>query len=177
MATLADGRQPRTDLYTPEQRKRRDATRWTLVQGILAPLQFLVFLISLVLVVNYLHNGTGFEATTASIVAKTLVLYAIMVTGALWEKEVFGRYLFAEPFYWEDVVSMLVIALHTAYLASWMFDLLPADGQIWLALAAYASYLVNAGQFLIKFQMASADRRRGSTPVADTAAPLLGAAK
>jgi 3-vinyl bacteriochlorophyllide hydratase len=172
-----DNRQPPTgDLYTPEQRARRDASRWTLVQGILAPLQFLVFLISLVLVVNYLHNGTGFEATTASIVAKTMVLYAIMVTGALWEKEVFGCYLFAEPFYWEDVVSMLVIALHTAYLASWMFDLLPAQSQIWLALAAYASYLVNAGQFLIKFQMAGADRKRASA-AAESAAPLLGAAK
>jgi 3-vinyl bacteriochlorophyllide hydratase len=177
MATRQDRQDFRSDLYTPEQRARRDESRWTLVQGILAPLQFLVFLISLVLVVNYLHNGTGFEATTASVIAKTMVLYAIMVTGALWEKEVFGCYLFAEPFYWEDVVSMLVIALHTAYLASWMFDLLPAEGQIWLALAAYASYVVNAAQFLIKFQMASADRKRDPASATEPAAALLGAAK
>lgn len=110
-------------LYTPEQRKRRDESRWTIVQGILAPLQFLVFLVSLVLVVNFLANGSGYGAATASIVAKTLLLYAIMITGAIWEKDVFGRYLFAPAFYWEDMVSMLVIALHTTYLVGWMFGL------------------------------------------------------
>ena len=89
-----------------EQRRRRDETPWTVVQGILAPLQFLIFLISVVLVINYLNNGSGFGAATASVIAKTLVLYAIMVTGAIWEKVVFGRYLFAGPFFWEDVVSM-----------------------------------------------------------------------
>ena len=49
---------------------------------------------------------------------KTLVLYTIMITGSIWEKEVFGRYLFAPAFFWEDVFSMLVLALHTAYLAA-----------------------------------------------------------
>jgi len=32
----------RAPLYTPAERWRRDATVWTLVQGVLAPLQFLV---------------------------------------------------------------------------------------------------------------------------------------
>ena len=161
----------RHGLYTAEERRRRDASPWTLVQGILAPLQFLVFLVSLVLVVNYLNNGTGLGAATVSVVAKTLVLYAIMITGALWEKEVFGQYLFARPFYWEDMVSMLVIALHTAYLACWLFDLLPVRGQMWLALAAYAAYLVNAAQFLIKFQSA----RESSPARAEAASGWLGA--
>ena len=39
-------------LYTPEQRRRRDATPWTLVQGVLAPIQFLVFVVSLALVLR-----------------------------------------------------------------------------------------------------------------------------
>ena len=46
---MTDPSQPRPSLYTPEQRWRRDHSMWTLVQGILAPLQFLVFLVSLVL--------------------------------------------------------------------------------------------------------------------------------
>ena len=103
-------------LYTPEQRHRRDRTRWTLVQGILAPLQFLVFLISLALVLRYLINGDGYAAATVSIVVKTGVLYLIMITGAIWEKVVFGQYLFAPAFFWEDVFSFVVIALHTAYI-------------------------------------------------------------
>ena len=122
-------------LYTPDQRRRRDASRWTLVQGVLAPLQFLVFLVSLVLVVRYLASGQGLTAATASIVLKTSVLYAIMVTGSLWEKDVFGKYLFARPFFWEDMVSILVLALHTAYLAAWLFELLDPRGQRLLALA------------------------------------------
>jgi 3-vinyl bacteriochlorophyllide hydratase len=106
-------------LYTPEQKLRRDETVWTLVQGVLAPLQFLVFAVSAVLVVNFLLNGTGLFAASASVVVKTGILYTIMVTGAIWEKVVFGRYLFASSFFWEDVVSMGVIALHTLYLAMW----------------------------------------------------------
>ncbi len=162
MTQLAECGQGSLDLYTAEQRRRRDETPWTVVQGILAPLQFLIFLISVVLVINYLNNGSGFGAATASVIAKTLVLYAIMVTGAIWEKVVFGRYLFAGPFFWEDVVSMGVIALHTAYLVSWFFGLAAPEAQLWLALAAYAAYVVNAIQFLIKFQ--SARRSAKSNP-------------
>ncbi|HIC82550.1 MAG TPA: 2-vinyl bacteriochlorophyllide hydratase [Kiloniellaceae bacterium] len=147
-------------LYTPEQRRRRDETAWTLVQGILAPLQFAVFLVSLVLVLRFLATGVGFEAATASIVVKTLALYAIMVTGALWEREVFGQYLFAPAFFWEDVVSMLVIALHTAYLVVLISGALGAQGQMLLALAAYTAYVVNATQFLLKLRAA---RREGDS--------------
>lgn len=141
-------------LYTPEQRRRRDATRWTLVQGILAPLQFIVFLVSLGLVVNYLVTGTGSEAAHVSVVLKTLVLYVIMITGAIWEKVVFGQYLFAKAFFWEDVFSMLVLALHTAYLAGLALGIMSDFALMWLALAAYATYVVNAGQFLLKLRAA-----------------------
>jgi len=101
-------------LYTPEQRARRDATRWTLVQGILAPVQFLVFLISLYLVITSLQSGENTDWALVSVVIKTVVLYAIMITGAIWEKVVFGKYLFSPAFFWEDVVSTLVMVLHTA---------------------------------------------------------------
>ncbi len=71
--------------------------------GILAPLQFLVFLVSLALVLRYLVTGAGYEAATLSIILKTLVLYLIMVTGSLWEHAVFGKYLLAPAFFWEDM--------------------------------------------------------------------------
>lgn len=145
---------PARALYTPEQRRRRDATRWTLVQGVLAPLQFLVFAISLVLVLRFLAGGEGYAAATASVVVKTLLLYTIMVTGCIWEKVVFGRWLFAPAFFWEDVFSMLVLALHTAYLAALATGALGAQGQMLLALAAYAAYVVNAAQFLLKLRAA-----------------------
>jgi 3-vinyl bacteriochlorophyllide hydratase len=150
----------RAPLYTPEQRKRRDATRWTLVQGLLAPLQFLVFAVSLGLVLRYLITGEGLAAATASVVVKTLVLYTIMVTGSIWEKVVFDAWLFAPAFYWEDVFSMLVLTLHTAYLVALFTGALGARGQMLLALAAYATYLINAGQFIWKLRMARLDMAR-----------------
>lgn len=148
-------------LYTEAERRRRDASAWTLVQGILAPVQFLVFLASLGLVLRFFATGEGALAATASVVAKTAVLYAIMITGCLWEKDVFGRYLFARAFFWEDVVSMGVIGLHTAYLVALATGWLDTRGQLALALAAYATYVINAAQFLIKFRAA----RRAPHPV------------
>lgn len=150
-------------LYTPEQRARRDATVWTLIQGILAPLQFVAFAISLVLVVRYLATDLGYAAATVSILIKTAFLYVIMVTGAIWEKVVFGQYLFAPAFFWEDVFSFLVIALHTAYLWALLSGALTPTQEMWLALAAYAAYVVNAGQFLWKLRMARL-QQHGSSP-------------
>jgi len=114
----------------------------------------LVFLISLALVVRYLITGDGFVAASVSVVVKTLVLYAIMVTGAIWEKVVFGCYLFAKPFFWEDVFSMLVLALHTAYLYALFTGDLGYRAQMLLALAAYAAYVINAAQFILKLRAA-----------------------
>ena len=141
-------------LYTPEQRARRDATRWTLVQGILAPLQFAVFLVSLALVLRYLLTGSGYEAATVSIIIKTGFLYLIMITGSIWEKVVFGKWLFASSFFWEDVFSFVVIALHSLYLYGLIWGGFTPDSLIVVALAAYAAYVVNAGQFLWKLRMA-----------------------
>jgi 3-vinyl bacteriochlorophyllide hydratase len=156
-------------LYTPDERRRRDASRWTLVQGILAALQFLVFLASLGLVIRALVTGEGVGLANGSVVAKTVTLYAIMITGALWEHDVYGKYLFAEPFFWEDVVSMGVIALHTAYLVALVSGALAPRPLLWLALAAYATYAVNAGQFLAKFRRARLDRKADVKPAASLA--------
>jgi 3-vinyl bacteriochlorophyllide hydratase len=156
--------QPLKLLYTPEQRIRRDATKWTLVQGILAPVQFVVFLVSLALVLRYLATGEGFGVATASVVIKTLLLYAIMITGSIWEREVFGCYLFAPAFFWEDVFSFLVLALHTAYLVALFAGIGDPHQQMLLALAAYASYFVNATQFVLKLRAARRDERLAPAP-------------
>lgn len=149
------GKSPRTvQLYTAEQRARRDATKWTLVQGILAPLQFVVFLVSAVLVARYLFSGEGYAAATASIVLKTAILYLIMITGAIWEKVVFGQYLFAPAFFWEDVFSFGVIALHSLYIYFLLVGGMSPTGLMILALVAYVAYVVNAGQFLWKLRLA-----------------------
>ena len=150
----------RPPLYTPEERIRRDNSVWTLIQGILAPIQFLVFLVSVCLVVRYINTGEGLQAATISVVIKTLTLYTIMITGCIWEKVVFDCYLFAPAFFWEDVFSMLVLALHTIYLWAVYTDALTPLEQMYLALAAYVAYAINAGQFIWKVRMARLDMAR-----------------
>jgi 3-vinyl bacteriochlorophyllide hydratase len=147
-------------LYTPEERRRRDQTPWTLVQGILAPIQVLVFVVSTILVIRFLITGEDEWITTVSIVSKTLLLYLIMITGCIWEKVVFGRYLFAKAFFWEDVFSMLVLALHTAYLLALTNAWLATHALMVLALGAYLAYVINAAQFLLKLRAARRQQAR-----------------
>ncbi len=155
-------------LYSPAERIRRDESKWTLVQGILAPIQFVGFLISAVLVIRFLVNGEGLALATGSVLVKTFLLYLIMITGCIWEKEVYGVYLFAHAFFWEDVFSMLVLALHAAYVLVLITDAIPTRSQMWLALAAYAAYAINATQFILKL------RRARLQSAADDVAELQG---
>ena len=141
-------------LYTAEEKKRRDETIWTLVQGVLAPLQFFVFLVSTYLVIRYLNTGEGYQIATISVIFKTSILMLIMVTGAIWEKVVFGQYLLAPAFFWEDIVSFFVIFLHIAYVLALWINLFSEQQLMLLALVAYVAYLVNALQFLIKLRAA-----------------------
>ena len=148
------GKRASGGLYTPEQRVRRDATKWTLVQGVLAPVQFLVCLISAGLVLRFLATGEGLWAANLSVLLKTVLLLTIMVTGSIWEKVVFDEWLFAEPFFWEDVVSMGVIALHLLYVAGLFFGWFADRTLMTIALVAYSAYIVNAIQFILKLRAA-----------------------
>jgi 3-vinyl bacteriochlorophyllide hydratase len=159
-ATAERSKSARKPLYTPEQRARRDATPWTLVQAILAPLQFLVFLISLGLVAYYLGTGKGYEAATISILIKTFLLYTIMITGSIWEKIVFDEWLFVEAFFWEDVFSMLVLALQTLYVVALLNGWWTPEQQVYIAVAAYGTYVINAAQFLWKLRVARLEGRK-----------------
>jgi 3-vinyl bacteriochlorophyllide hydratase len=146
--------QSRPGLYSPEQRLRRNASKWTFVQGVLAPVQFLVCLISIALVVRFLLSGAGEQVAHQSILLKTVLLLTIMLTGCLWEHDVYGQYLFAPAFFWEDVVSMGVIALHLTYVAGLVFLQWQSNTLMWIALAAYTTYLINAAQFIWKLRQA-----------------------
>ncbi len=154
LGAFSEPEQRNCQLYTAQQRVRRDESRWTLVQGILAPVQFIIFGISLYLVINYLRTGQGENAANLSILIKTAALYTIMITGSIWEKVVFDAWLFAKSFFWEDMFSMVVLALHTAYLVMLFNDVGSAQERMYVALAGYAAYVINAGQFLYKLRVA-----------------------
>jgi 3-vinyl bacteriochlorophyllide hydratase len=55
---------------------------------------------------------------------------------------------------------MLVLALHTAYLFAYYKGYGSPTDRMGLALAAYATYVINAGQFIWKLRMARLDAAR-----------------
>lgn len=124
------------------------------MQGILAPVQFLVCIASAALVIRFLVSGDGLWAANVSVLIKTGVLLLIMVTGSIWEKVVFDEWLFAAPFFWEDVVSMGVIALHLLYVGALLTGWLESRQLMAVALVAYVAYIVNAVQFVLKLRAA-----------------------
>ena len=128
-----------------------------MVQAVLAPLQFAACVVSLCLIVRYLLTGHGYALATGSILLKTAALYAIMITGSIWEKDVFGKWLFAPAFFWEDMVSMVVLALQTAYVVALLRGWGSPAEQMTIAIAAYTAYAVNASQFLMKLRAARLD--------------------
>lgn len=137
--------------YTAEQWERRNSSRWTMWQAVLAPLQMLVMVASAVMILRYLHTGSGFALANASVIAKLIVLTLIMTTGALWEHDVYGKYLFAPQFFWEDVGSSIVCVLHASYPIAALLGASEHTLAV-VILFAYLSYCVNAAQYLIKLR-------------------------
>lgn len=136
-------------MYTPEQLARREASPWTRIQFIIAPIQVLAFFVSFYLVVRYLMSGEGHLAATISVWVKIALIWLITITGMLWEKDVFGHYFMAREFFWEDLGNLIAILTHNAYfLVQWLGW---SDRNVMLVmLFAYVTYLFNAGQFILK---------------------------
>lgn len=144
--------------YTSEQLARRDASPWTRVQTILAPIQFLAFLASLALVVRYLATGQGYAIANASVLIKISLLWTITITGMIWEKQIFGHYFLARQFFWEDVGNAVAMIFHNLYFLARALHW--SDRAVMtLMLVAYCSYLVNCAQFVVKGIRAGRQRR------------------
>ncbi|NTV03129.1 MAG: 2-vinyl bacteriochlorophyllide hydratase [Chlorobiaceae bacterium] len=147
--------------YTPEQLEKRNASRWTTVQAILAPIQFLIFLAGLT--VTWLFTQqlwiTDFGWITFFVTLKTFMLVLIFVTGGFFELEVFGHFAFAKEFFWEDFGSAIAMVVHISYfILFWMG--LDRETLIWTAYLAYLSYLVNAAQFVIRLLLEKHNERK-----------------
>lgn len=135
--------------YTAEQLAKRNASVWTRVQTVLAPIQFLAFLISLALVIRYLATGEGYFIANLSVLVKITLLWLITVTGMIWEKEIFGHWFLAPQFFWEDVGNAVAMILHNLYfVAIWLGS--SQQTVMTLMLVAYVAYLFNCSQFVLR---------------------------
>ncbi|MBK7894500.1 MAG: 2-vinyl bacteriochlorophyllide hydratase [Anaerolineaceae bacterium] len=145
--------------YTPEQLERRNNSKWTLVQAVLAPVQFLMFIISFGLVIRYLVTGNGYAIANVTVLIKISLLWLITITGMIWEKEIFGHWFLAPQFFWEDVGNAVAMVMHNLYfLAQWLGW--SERSVMLLMLLAYTSYLVNCTQFIMKGLQARKQREQ-----------------
>ena len=151
--------------YTAEQLARRDNSKWTLVQAVLAPIQFLAFIVSLVLVTRYLLTGDGYMVANISVLIKISLLWLITVTGMIWEKEIFDHWFLAPQFFWEDVGNAVAMVLHNLYFVARWLDW--SDRAVmWLMLVAYIGYIFNMAQFIMKGLQARNERQAAQTATA-----------
>jgi 3-vinyl bacteriochlorophyllide hydratase len=144
--------------YTAEQLALRDRSIWTKVQAILAPTQFIAFIISAIYVYTAWRTQTGYEEATITIIVKITLLWLITITGMIWEKEIYGHYFLAKEFYWEDIGNAVAMVTHNLY---FIVKYLGWDDNAVMAtmLFAYATYLINCGQFIRRGILAGKQRR------------------
>ena len=145
-------------MYTPDQLRRREASRWTKVQIILAPIQFVAFIVSFGLVIHYLITGDGFLAATISVWVKIALIWALTITGMLWEHDMYDHYFMAKEFFWEDLGNLIAIITHNLYFVA---KGMGADERtvMWVMVFAYVTYLFNAAQFLVRGVRSARQRR------------------
>ncbi len=136
-------------MYTPDQLRRRQNSRWTKVQIILAPIQFVAFMISFGLVIHYLISGEWYWTATISVWVKIALIWALTITGMFWEYDMYDHYFMAKEFFWEDLGNLIAIITHNLYFVA---KGMGADERtvMWVMVFAYVTYLFNAGQFLAR---------------------------
>jgi 3-vinyl bacteriochlorophyllide hydratase len=144
--------------YTPDQLRRRQSSRWTRVQAILAPLQLLSFLVSVGLVLRYLSSGEGYGAAHAASLIKVTLMIAITVTGMLWEHDVYGKYFLAPEFFWEDLVNGISLIAHLVFVGAWLSGVEPRLQMVIMAVAL-ATYVINFLQFAWRGIQSARQRR------------------
>jgi 3-vinyl bacteriochlorophyllide hydratase len=137
--------------YTPEQLAMRNASVWTEIQVILAPVQFLIFIAGVTITVLF-ANGilvNGFYWVSLAILFKTLFFAVLFITGMFFEKEIFNQWVYSRDFLWEDIGSTVAAVFHLLY---FVMAYLGYSQEVLIreAFLAYLSYLLNAMQYLMR---------------------------
>lgn len=133
-------------------RDRRAASLWTMIHPLFAIGQLLAFLVSVGLLIAYFRGSVPFHVVHVSVLAKIALMVGAVVTGSLWERDVFGYFWFAPEFLFEDVMTLVVFIFQMSYLAMVALhpDRMPAI--VGMLCAAYVVYLANVAQYIHRTQ-------------------------
>lgn len=129
---------------------RRAASVWTKIHPIFALGQLLAFVVSVGLLFAYFRDGVSFDVVHESVLVKVALMLGAIVTGALWEKDVFGKYWFAPEFMGEDTMTVNVFILHIGYLVMAVTHPENITAQIGTLIIAYGVYIANVTQYVLR---------------------------
>ena len=147
--------------YTPEQLIKRNASVWTDVQIILAPIQFIIFLIGVTLNTIVAKNLMVIDLywISVALLFKTIFLALLFITGMFFEKELFDEWIYSKEFFWEDIGSTIAVFFHLLYFVlAWLA--VSQQTLLMAAYIAYLTYLLNALQYLTRIFLEKNNERK-----------------
>jgi len=139
--------------------ERRRASRWTIVHPIFALGQLLVFCVSVALLVAYLRGAVPFWVVHLSVLTKIGLMVGAVVTGSLWEHDMYGYWWFAPAFMVEDVMTLIVFITQLGYLLMQALHPQSMPAVLTMLVLAYTIYLANVAQYIHKTQRVKHDTR------------------
>ncbi|NTW82881.1 MAG: 2-vinyl bacteriochlorophyllide hydratase [Chlorobiaceae bacterium] len=147
--------------YTPEQLAKRNASVWTEIQILLAPVQFVIFLTGIALNILYANNlaSIDFFWISVAILYKTLFFVILFITGMYFEKDLFGKWVYSKEFFWEDVGSSVATFFHFLYFFLAWKGYSDKSLVFWSSVA-YSSYIINAIQYLARIWLEKRHERK-----------------
>jgi 3-vinyl bacteriochlorophyllide hydratase len=129
---------------------RRSASVWTKIHPVFALGQLLAFFVSLGLLIGYFRGAVSFDVVHQSVLVKVALMVGAIITGALWEKDVFGAYWFAPEFMAEDTMTVNVFILHASYLLMAVAHPENVSLLIGMLIVAYGVYVANVAQYVVR---------------------------
>jgi 3-vinyl bacteriochlorophyllide hydratase len=149
--------------------QRRVDSKWTRIHPLFAIGQLGVFFVSAVLLVLYYTGHVSFHAVHISVLIKVAFMVGAIVTGAFWEKDVYGKWWFATEYFIEDVMTVNVFGLHVLYLVC--VYAFPQNMQLNVVLltVAYVVYGLNVGQYIWRHALNQKHARRSAPREAQAA--------
>lgn len=133
-------------------RERRAASVWTMIHPVFALGQLLAFVVSVGLLIAYLRHGVSFHAVHVSVLTKIGLMVGAVITGSLWEHDVFGHWWFAPEFMFEDVMTLIVFIMQLSYLLMVFTHPENMRAILGILVLAYATYLANVAQYIHRTQ-------------------------
>jgi 3-vinyl bacteriochlorophyllide hydratase len=133
---------------------RRATSVWTKIHPLFALGQLVAFFASCGLLVAYFFGHASLSAVESSALVKIGLMVGAVITGALWEHDVYGAWWFAPEFLIEDTMTVIVFLFQLGYLFVAFVHPTHTSSIIGMLCTAYAIYLFNVAQYVHRTQQA-----------------------